>query len=96
MNGNTSSICNEFCDFPYVFFTQDKEALPKWAILLTHCILVDSSTVICWMSPLVILGVLGLFCHFYSIFDEKPVRIHYVVSDLGLHCLPVTLFRVSL
>ena len=38
---------------------------------LTHCILVDSSTVICWMSLFVILGVSGLFCHFYSIFDGK-------------------------
>ena len=28
---------------------------------LTHCILVDSYTVICWMSPFVILGVSGLF-----------------------------------
>ena len=71
---------------------------------LTHCILVDSSTVICWMSPLVILGVLSLFCHFHSIFlwkillaynvdpDQMP---HYVASDLGLHCLPLTLLRVS-
>ena len=33
--------------------------------------LVDSSTVICWTSPFVILGVSGLFCHFYSIFDRK-------------------------
>ena len=34
--------------------------------LLTHCIHLASSTVIrvCWTSPLVILGVLGLFCHF--------------------------------
>ena len=40
-------------------------------VLLTNCILVDSSTVICWTSPFVILGVLGLFCCFYSIFDEK-------------------------
>ena len=38
---------------------------------LTHCILVDSSIVICWISLFVILGVSGLFCHFYSIFDEK-------------------------
>ena len=38
---------------------------------LTPCILVGSSTVICWMSPLVILGVSGLFFHFYSIFDGK-------------------------
>ena len=36
---------------------------------LTHCILVDSSTVICWTSPFVILGVSDLFCCFYSIFD---------------------------
>ena len=39
----------------------------------THCILVDSSTVICWTSPFVILGVSGLFCHFYSILMENPV-----------------------
>ena len=38
---------------------------------LTHCIQVDSSTVTCWMSPFVILEVLGLFCYFYSIFDGK-------------------------
>ena len=31
--------------------------------------LVDSSTVICWTSPFVILGLSGLFCRFYSIFD---------------------------
>ena len=37
--------------------------------LLTHCILVDSSIVICLTSPFVFLGVMGLFCHFYSIFD---------------------------
>ena len=29
----------------------------------------DSSTVICWTSPFVILGVSGLICRFYSIFD---------------------------
>ena len=38
---------------------------------LTHCILVDSSTVICCMSPFVILEVSGLFCPFDSIFDGK-------------------------
>ena len=37
----------------------------------THCILVDSSTVICWKSPFVILGVSGLFCRFYYNFDGK-------------------------
>ena len=34
-------------------------------------LMVDSSTVICWMSPFVILDVSGLFCCFSSIFDEK-------------------------
>ena len=29
---------------------------------LIHCILVDSSTVICWASRIVILEVSGLFC----------------------------------
>ena len=59
----------------------------------THCILVDSSTYICWTSPFVILGV---FFRFYSILlantvdpDQTP---HYVASDLGLHCLPITLY----
>ena len=53
---------------------------------LTHCILVDSSTVICWTSLFVILGVSRLLCCF------SP---HYVASDVGLHCLPMTLLRVS-
>ena len=34
-------------------------------ILLTHCILVDSSTVICCTSPCLNLRVSGLFCSFY-------------------------------
>ena len=38
---------------------------------LTHCILIDSSTVICWTSPFAILGVSGLFCHFYTVFVGK-------------------------
>ena len=37
----------------------------------THCIPVDSPTVICWTSPFIILGMSGLFCHFSSIFDGK-------------------------
>ena len=52
-----------FSDFTFAF--------PGSKILLTHCILVDSSTVICWMGPFVILGVSGLFCYFYSIFGGK-------------------------
>ena len=39
--------------------------------ILTHCILVDFSTVICWMSPFVLVGMLGLFSSFYSIFHGK-------------------------
>ena len=58
---------------------------------LTHCILVDSSTVICWASPFVILGVSDLFCRFYFISDGKSD----VASDLGLHCLRKTLLRIS-
>ena len=82
------------------------ELLPMkvYSFILTHCILVHSSTVICWMRPFVIIGVSGLFSRFYSIFDWKimlannvdPDQMpHYVASDLGLHCLPMTLLRVS-
>ena len=39
--------------------------------VLTHCILIDSSTVICWTSPFVILEMSALFCGFYSYFDRK-------------------------
>ena len=72
--------------------------------MLTHCILIDSSTVACSTSPLVILGVSGLFLSFLLYFrwkillancvdpDQMP---HYVASDLGLNCLPMTLLWVS-
>ena len=62
---------------------------------LTHCLVVDSSSVICWMNPFVILGLSGLVCGFYSIFDGKILTSHYVASDLGLHCLPMTLLGLS-
>ena len=72
---------------------------------LTHCILVDSSTDICWMSPFVSLGVLGLFLTFILFLMENPVyskqcrpsdqKPHYMAPDLDLHCLPMTLFQVS-
>ena len=54
------------------------------------------STDICWTSPFVILGVLNLFCRFFSSFKRKIVLAntvdsdqtpHDVVSDQGLHCL---------
>ena len=41
------------------------------SLSLTCCILVDSATVICWKSPVVIVGALDLVCPFYSIFDGK-------------------------
>ena len=63
----------------------------------------NSSTAICWMSPFVILGLSGSFCSFILFFmeillannldpDQMP---HDVASDQGLHCLPLTLLRVS-
>ena len=56
-----------------------------------HSIQVDSSIIICWTSHYVILGVSGLLCRFYSIFDgnasSKQYRhwsdATYVASDLG-------------
>ena len=64
----------------------------------------DSSTVICWTSLVVILGVLGVFVSFiilflFSMLMENPLANnfdpdhmpHYVASDLGLHCLCMTL-----
>ena len=63
----------------------------------------DSSTVICWASPFVILECRVYFVTFILFFmeillantvdpDQTP---HYVVSDLGLHCLPMTFLHIS-
>ena len=72
-----------------------------WKTLPTHCILVDSFTVICLTSPFY-----GCRIHFVAfilflmeillenIVDPDQTS-HYVASDLGLHCLPMTLLRVS-
>ena len=52
---------------------------------LTHCILVDASTVICWTSPFVIiLRAPGQFCRIYSIFDGiiESVVLPYMKSKL--------------
>ena len=60
---------------------------------LTHCIMVDSSVVICWTSLFVILAsILSLLLYFcWEILfankvnpDQTP---HYVASNRGLHCL---------
>ena len=41
---------------------------------LTHCILVVSSTVICWMSPFVILGCQIYFVAFLSSPGRPPLK----------------------
>ena len=63
----------------------------------THCVLVDSSTVIYWTSPFAILGV-SVFCRLYYIFDKKILFANNVDPDqtplksgLGVHCLVRTL-----
>ena len=43
----------------------------SFKVTLTHCVLVDSSTFICWMSPFVILGASGLFFSVILFFDGK-------------------------
>ena len=47
----------------------------------TYCILVDSFTVICLMSPFVILGVPCQFCRFHSIFDGKSCTERNYISQ---------------
>ena len=64
--------------------------------ILTYCILVHSSTVLCWTCPFVLLGVSGQFCRFPVSDTVDPDRMpHFVASDRGLHCLPMTLLWVS-
>ena len=76
-------------------------SISRWLLyyLSRSVVLVDSSVVIFWTSPFVILGVSGSFCRYYSIFEANNVHPdqtpHDVASDLGLHCLPMTLLRVS-
>ena len=67
----------------------------KITFILTHCIQVDSLTVICWTSLFVILGASGQFHCFFLLLlflwqillsnsvdpDQTP---HDVASDLGL------------
>ena len=73
-------------------------------LAMTRFILVDFSTVIYWRSPFIIRGSSGLFYRFYIIFNEKweekntvdsDLTSHHVASDLGQHCLPMTLLWVS-
>ena len=64
----------------------------------------DFATVICWTSPFVILEMSDLVCRLFyfgweilltnSVDSEQTP--HYMASDLGMHCLPMTLLRVSM
>ena len=57
---------------------------------------------ICSTSPFVISGVSGLLCCFFLYLMKNPHSNNvdpdkmpqYVLADLGLHCLPMTLLRV--
>ena len=62
-----STMGDIFYDFLFTFM--NNKTFSERSLILTHSILLDSSTVICWMSLVVILGVSGLFRRFYSIFD---------------------------
>ena len=69
---------------------------------LTHCILNRLSHTIYWKSPISVLGMSGCEVYFLrkkaKLFansgdpDQTP---RSAASDLGLHCLPITLLRVS-
>ena len=45
----------------------------KEACHVAHCILVDTSTVVCWTSPFVILGMSGFFVTFILFLMENSV-----------------------
>ena len=63
-------------------------------IYLTDCILLDSSFVIRWMSPFVIL-VTYCLCKILLATNVDPNQTpHHVASDHGLHCLPMIILRV--
>ena len=52
---------------------------------LTHCILVNFSTVTCWTSLFVILGVSCLLCRLYSSFCWKILLANNVDPDQTPH-----------
>ena len=57
----------------YDFVCMPTKSKDKLCNTLTHCIQVDSSTVICWMSSFVILEALGYFVAFILFLMENPV-----------------------
>ena len=94
-------FCISFKSWAYWDGRQVSCFLQMCPFSLTYCILLDSSTAICWTSPFVIFGVPGLFCHFFYFWwnimlannVDPDQTLHYVASDLSLHCLPMTLSR---
>ena len=76
---------------------------PNTVSILTHCIQTRLSHTTYWKSPI---SILGMSCYEICIFLEKMAKPfanrgdpdqtpHSAASDVGLHCLPITLLRVS-
>ena len=68
------------CYFGYIAVKWKRKQLVPTTVksfLLAHCILVDSSTVICWMSLFVILGCWVYFVAFILYLMENPVSKQY-------------------
>ena len=76
------------------------DPLVEGTVSFTNCTLVDSTTIICWLSPLVILGCQVYFVIFILFLmenllantvdpDQTP---NNVASDLSLYCMPMTPF----
>ena len=71
---------------------------------LTHCILVDSTTFICCLSPFVIWGCWVYFVALILLLMEilsadnidADKMQHYVASDQGLHGLPMSYRKNSM
>ena len=73
-------------------------------ISLTHCRLNELPHNICWKIPILILGMSGIVIQIFlekkgehfannGDLDQKP---NSAVSNLGLHCLPITFIGVNI
>ena len=72
LNGKNVNVMLEF----EMYSMKYKCSVNPDTILLTHYILVDSSTVIYWKSPFVILGCQVYFVTFILFLMENPVNKH--------------------
>ena len=76
-----------------------ERAVNTYNVIITHCILNRLFHIIYWKSPISILGTPGyeiyIFLEKNGYIICKQWRPCSAVSDLGMHCLPVTLLRVS-